>query len=101
MADPIRWESKDPDDVVVRGFNWSPRRWGNDTISNISTSIVSGTATVVSSAVATVPGARPGQGTIHWISGGSEGADTTIRLRATTALGRQEDQTMVIKAETR
>jgi hypothetical protein len=104
MADPIRWESKDPDAVVPRGFNWTPKRWGDDEILTITAVVVSGTVAVASSAVADpgeVPGARPGQGTIHWLTGGTADAESTIRLRAVTRDGRTEDQTMIILCETK
>lgn len=104
MADPIVWESKDPNAVLPRGFNWSPKRWGDDVITAVDATVESGTVVVNASSVAPagyVPGARPGQGTLHWLSGGTNGETCTIRLRVSTRDGRTDDQTMSILIETK
>lgn len=86
---PIPWPTKDPNDVLDYGFDFSPLiNDADDAIATTTAAVVSGT--VVIDSHDPIPGS---QETVTWLSGGTVGT-ASIRLRATTTKGRTVDQTM-------
>lgn len=84
-------DTKDPDDIDDFSINWT-NVLGSDTISAVSTSVVSGGVTLgtpsVSSATTTVR-----------VSGGTDGTSAVVLFRITTSSGRQLDQTLTIPVQ--
>ncbi|MFL6864125.1 MAG: hypothetical protein ACJ8DZ_14110 [Allosphingosinicella sp.] len=100
-----KWPPKDPDEVLEYGFNWTPRKVGEDVITVTTAEVMVGDVVVDSHDVGNVTDTEvlclPGQGTVTWLSGGTAGTDCEILLRATTSSGRTLDQTMKIKIKDR
>lgn len=90
------YPSKDPDEILKYGFNWTPRNIGTERIILASTQVLGGGVTVLSSAVADVPNARDGQGTVHTVSGGTDGQTAEIKLHIETDAGSVLEQTVYI-----
>jgi hypothetical protein len=87
---------KSPAEVLKYGFNWSPRNIGTERITIANATVVTGTCTVLQTAVADVPGARDGQGTIYTISGGADGEVCELFLEARTDAGSDLEATVFL-----
>lgn len=89
---PIPWPNKDPDDIMDYGVDLSALLGDPlDTIASTSATIVSGN--VVIEQHDPVPGT---QATVTWLSGGTVGTQSSIRIRTTTSKGRSVDVVAVV-----
>ena len=90
------YPTKAPAETLKYGFNWSPRNIGTERIIAPTATVVSGTITVDEIAVADVPNARTGQGTVYTISGGADGEMAELLLEITTDAGSVLQQTVYL-----
>lgn len=95
MASPLSYDPKDPDDIDDFTVDWSRVLATGETISTATATIVTG-AVAVSGAV-TISGSQ----TIARLTSGTLGEEATVRYRVVTSTGRQLDQTIWFKLETR
>lgn len=95
------WPPKDPDEVLDYGFNWTPRNIGDDVIVNTTANVVVGDVVKDDHYVGLVDKAKPGQGTITVLSGGTAGTQCRIRLHAITSSGRELEETLKMKIKDR
>lgn len=88
-----KWEAvKDPDGVEDYGFDWSD--WlGTDTISSSIWIVPTGISNESDTSDTTT--------TTIWLSGGTSGTSYHLTNRITTAGGRTEDRTGVLKVKER
>ena len=93
MAFP-RWPAKDPDDVLDYAMDWSNRLEEDETIESALFTIVSGDINIDSQAI-------NGTDVVCWLSGGTDAGISVLRCRITTSGGRQMDQSIQIKTQTK
>lgn len=89
---PLRFPSKDPNEVLDYVLDWSERLDDGDTISTSTWSIVTASpALVIDSESETTTT------TTVWLSAGTEDVDYELLNRIVTAAGRTIDQTVKIR----
>lgn len=88
----MRIFTKDPDAVLDYTFDWT--QWlAGDTISNSTWNVPAGLTSTGSASTAT-------SATV-WLSGGTAGLSYEVSNRITTANGRTDDRSIIIKVEQR
>lgn len=85
----LSWSPKDPDEILDYDIDWSDRL-GDDTISNSSWTLVSGTVVIGTTQISDTA-------TKVWLSGGMLGETCYIENLITTAGGRTYDQTVKLR----
>lgn len=90
----IRWEPKDPDEVLDYIHDWTARLDGDTIASTPTASVTSGD--VVISSTSTTGGLQT-----VWLTGGTNNTTSHIRLRCTTTGGRTFDEGIEINIVTK
>lgn len=87
------WPSKDPNEVLDYGIDWSPRMTPGETITVSTWQVPDGLTASTQSYGA--------DNTTIWLSGGAEGEIYTLLNRITTSQGRIYDQSVKIKVKSK
>lgn len=99
------WPTKDPEEVLDYGFNWTPRNIGEDLITATTAQVIAGDVVVDDHSVGVVVDpetpCKAGQGTVTVLSGGTTGTQCQVKLHAITSSGRELEETLKIKIKDR
>lgn len=85
------WPTKDPDDVLDYGVDWTPRLESGETLLTSSFSVSEGDVDIIDS------GFTEAGRTKVWLSGGTGGTRCVILNRVVTTMGRTYDQSVRLR----
>ena len=94
MAEKLKWDDKDPNEVLDYDIDWSSRLVAGDTIASSTFSVAEGDVVVNSSSYTT-------SATKVWLSAGTDATDCQILNRVTTVGGRTMDATVRLRIRSR
>lgn len=79
----LTWTSKDPAEVLDYGIDWTPRDFGGDPLISVDQVVESGDVQILRGSVD--PSATS---TTAWLSGGTDGTRSVVRVTGRTQSGR-------------
>jgi len=91
---------KDPQARLDYSITWSAWLATGDTVSSVAWAIESGDGALTIGSGSYAPSVAGAVSTV-WLEGGTVDTDYTVRARVTTAAGRIDDRTMLVRIRSR